>query len=48
MLVETLGLIVAVVVTAANTDERLGLVVLLKQYCATGVTRLRTMWVDAG
>jgi putative transposase len=48
MLVDTLGLIVAVVVTAANTDDRLGLVALLKQYCAAGVSRLRKIWVDAG
>jgi hypothetical protein len=41
MLVDTLGLIVAVVVTAANTDDRLGLVALLNQYCVAGVTRLR-------
>src|ERR671922_2217519 len=34
ILVDTLGLIVAVVVTAANMDDRLGLVTLLKQYFA--------------
>jgi transposase len=39
---------VAVVVTAANTDDRLGLVALLKQYCAAGVRRLWKIWVDAG
>jgi putative transposase len=48
ILVDTLGLIVAVVVTAAHTDDRLGLVTLLKQYWAAGVTRLRKIWVDAG
>lgn len=48
ILVDTLGLIVAVVVTAAHTDDRLGLVALLKQYFTSGVTRLRKIWVDAG
>ena len=48
ILVDTLGLIVAVVVTAANTDDRQGLVTLLKTYFASGVTRLRKIWVDRG
>jgi putative transposase len=48
VLIDTLGLIVAVVVTAANTDDRQGLVALLHQYFASGVTRLRKIWVDAG
>jgi putative transposase len=48
ILVNTLGLIVAVVVTAANMDDRQGLVELLKRYCASGVTRLRKIWVDGG
>jgi putative transposase len=48
MLVDTLGLIVAVVVTAAHADDRLGLVALLPRYCAAGVTRLRNIWVDGG
>jgi putative transposase len=48
ILVETLGLIVAGVVTAAKLDDRLGLVTLLQQYFAAGVTRLRKIWVDAG
>src|SRR4029434_1903323 len=48
ILVDTLGLIVAVVVTAANMDDRLGLVTLLKRYFASGVTRLRKIWVDGG
>ena len=43
LLVDTLGLIVAVVVTAANADDRLGLVALVQQYCASGVQRLRTI-----
>jgi putative transposase len=46
ILVDTLGLIIAVVVTSADTDERLGLVELLSQYCAEGVKRRRTIWVD--
>ena len=48
VLVDPLGLIVAVGVTAANTDERQGLVERLKRYVASGVTRLRKIWVDAG
>jgi putative transposase len=48
LLVDTLGLIIAVVVTAANTDDRLGLVALLTQYFAKGVKRLRKLWVDSG
>lgn len=47
-LVDTLGLIIAVVVTVANTDDRLGLVALLTQYFAGGVKRLRKRWVDGG
>ena len=48
ILIDTLGLIVAVVVTAANTDDRQGLVALLKAYFASGVKRLRKIWVDGG
>ena len=48
LLVDTLGLIVAVVVTAANVDDRLGLMALLHHYFAEGVTRLRKLWVDGG
>ncbi len=44
--VDTLGLIIAVVVTSADTDDRLGLVELLIAYCADGVKRLRKLWVD--
>jgi hypothetical protein len=47
-LVDTLGLIVAVVVTAANVDDRQGLMVLLSGYFVDGVTRLRKLWVDGG
>ena len=48
LLVDTLGLIVAVVVTAAHTEDRQGLVALMKRYLASGVTRLRQLWVDGG
>jgi putative transposase len=46
LLVDTLGLILAVVVTAAHTEDRLGLVALLQGYFAPGVRRLRKVWVD--
>jgi putative transposase len=48
LLVDTLGLLIAVVVTAANTDDRVGLMVLLTRYFVSGVKRLRKLWVDAG
>jgi len=48
ILVDTLGLIVAVVVTAANMDDRLGLVTLVERYFASGVKRLRKIWGDSG
>jgi putative transposase len=48
LLVDTLGLIIAVVVTAANTEDRLGLVALLTRYFAGGVKRWRKLWVDGG
>jgi putative transposase len=48
LLVDTLGLIVAVVVTAANVDDRQGLMALLSHDFADGVTRLRKLWVDGG
>jgi transposase len=47
-LVDTLGLLIAVVVTAANTDDRIGLMVLLTRYFVGGVRRLRKLWVDGG
>jgi len=47
-LVDTLGLLVAVVVTAAHTAERFGLVALLKRSVASGIKRLRQVWVDGG
>jgi putative transposase len=46
ILVDTLGLIIAVVVTDASTDDRQGLVELLTAYFADGVKRLRKLWVD--
>jgi putative transposase len=46
ILVDTMGLVIAVVVTSADTDDRLGLVELLTQYVADGVKRLRKIWVD--
>ena len=48
LLVDTRGLIVAVVVTAAHVDDRQGLMALLHSYVADGVTRLRKLWVDGG
>ena len=46
LLVDTLGVIIAVVVTDAGTDDRLGLVAVFTQYFADGVKRLRKIWVD--
>ena len=48
LLVDTLGVSIAVVVTAAHGDAREGLVALLNGYVADGVTRLRKLWVDGG
>jgi putative transposase len=48
VLVDTLGLILAVVVTSASADDRVGLMILLESYWATGVKRLRKLWVDGG
>jgi putative transposase len=48
LLVDTLGLLSVVVVTAANIDERVGLLVLFPQYFRGGVRRLRKLWVDGG
>ena len=45
-MVDTLGLIIAVGVTAAATNDRDGLVKLLERYFADGVRRLRKLWVD--
>jgi putative transposase len=48
LLVDTLGLILAVVVTSASADDRVGLMALVGGYWATGVRRLRKLWVDGG
>lgn len=48
ILVDTLGLILAVIVTPANLDDRQGLVTLLETYLARGAWRLRKIWVDQG
>ena len=48
ILVDTLGLIIVVLVTAANVGERRGLQELLVDYFAEGVRRLRKIWVDGG
>ena len=48
LLVDTLGLIMAVVVTAAHIDDRQAVVALLTGYFADGVKRLRKIWVDGG
>jgi putative transposase len=47
-LVDPLGLLLAVVVTAANVDDRQGFVTLLETYLARGARRLRKLWVDQG
>lgn len=46
LLVDTWGLILAVVVTAANGEDRQGLKGVLAQYFAEGIQRLRKIWVD--
>ena len=46
LLVDTLGLIMAVVVTDAGTEDRLGWVELRSASCADGVKRLRKLGVD--
>ena len=48
LLVDTLGLIWGVVVTAADGGDREGLIGLLTAYFAPGVQRLRKLWVDGG
>ena len=45
---DTLGIILAVIVTPANEGERNGLKKLMKNYFGKGVLRLRKIWVDAG
>ena len=46
--VDTLGLLLAVVVTAANGDDRQGFIALLERDLARGGRRLRKLWVDQG
>ena len=48
VLVDTLGLILAVVVTSAGAEDRVGLMILLERYWVTGLKRLRRLWVDGG
>jgi len=48
ILVDTLGLILAVTVTPANEGDRNGLKRLLRDYFSKGVNRLRKIWVDGG
>ncbi len=48
ILVDTLGLIIGVVVTAADTGDREGLMKLLTAYFAEGAQRLKKLWVDGG
>jgi putative transposase len=48
LVVDTLGGLIAVVVTAANTDDRVGWLALLTQYFVGGGRRLRKLWVDRG
>ena len=48
ILVDTLGLILVIFVTAANVNERIGLKKLLKDYFSKGVRRLRKIWADSG
>jgi putative transposase len=48
LLVDTLGLLIAVVVTAANTDDRVGFLMLLTQDFVGGVRRLRKLWGEGG
>jgi len=47
VLVDTLGLLLAVV-TAASAEDRVGLMILIESYWATGLKRLRHLWVDGG
>ena len=46
--VDSLGLLLAVGVTAAHVDERQGFLTLLETYLARGGQRLRQIWVDQG
>lgn len=48
LLVDTLGLILGVVVTSADTEDRVGSLLLLTRYFLDGTKRLRKVWVDQG
>jgi putative transposase len=48
LVVDTLGLLSAVVGTAANTEDRVGLMLLLRRYFVGGARRLRKVGVDGG
>ncbi len=48
LLVDTLGLILGVCVTAANTGDREGLMTVVTAYFATGIQRLKKLWVEGG
>lgn len=48
VLTDTLGLMLCVVVTAANLDDRQGLRRVFGAWFIQGVSRLRKLWVDAG
>jgi putative transposase len=48
LLIDTLGLITAMVVTVANIANRQGLVALPTACFASGVKRLHKIWVDSG
>ena len=45
-LVDTLGLLIRVLVTPADTTDREGLMGVLSAYFASGVQRLKKLWVD--
>lgn len=47
-LTDTLGLLLCVIVTAANVGDREGLKPLLNRWFIKGVCRWRKIWVDAG
>ncbi len=48
LLVDTLGIFLAVVVTAANIGDREGLKRVVKKYAKNGLGRLRKIWADKG
>ena len=48
VLVDTLGLLMLVIVTAAAEGDRDGLRALLMRYFSKGLKRLRKLWVDGG